>query len=62
MHFSQIFVAFFKCNFALLSTESKYKIINVKHHRRMKRSNGDAEEATAIDSTINIKISDINGE
>lgn len=37
-------------------TESKYKIINVKHHRRMKRSNemGNVE----LDSTINIKISD----
>lgn len=50
------------CNFFCLVScvESKYKIINVKHHRRMKRSddNGDAD----VDSTINIKISDLEGE
>jgi hypothetical protein len=40
--------------------ESKYKIINVKHHRRMKRSAADGE--AEIDSTINIKISDMKGE
>lgn len=42
-----------------LHVESKYKIINVKHHRRMKRSEGDEED---VDSTINIKISDTKGE
>jgi len=41
-------------------TESKYKIINVKHHRRMKRSS--EVENVDLDSTINIKISDNNGE
>lgn len=42
-------------------TESKYKIINVKHHRRMKRS-ADGRDETEVDSTINIKISDMEGE
>jgi len=42
----------------LLLAESNYKIINVKHHRRMKRSAADVVEA--VDSTINIKISDSN--
>lgn len=45
-------------NSFLSRVESKYKIINVKHHRRMKRSGEEAE----VDSTINIKISDSKGK
>lgn len=45
-------------NLFLSRVESKYKIINVKHHRRMKRSGEDTE----VDSTINIKISDSKGK
>ncbi|CAO1420311.1 unnamed protein product [Diamesa serratosioi] len=41
-------------------SNSKYKIINVKHHRRTKRDLTEIEEG--VDSTINIKISDSNDD
>jgi hypothetical protein len=41
--------------------EPKYKIINVKHHRRMKRSNNE-DEKNVVDSIINIRLSDVKGE
>lgn len=45
--------------FFVYLSDSKYKIINVKHHRRTKRDLTGIEEG--VDSTINIKISDSNG-
>lgn len=51
----------FLLNSILNHTEQpKYKIINVKHHRRMKRSDQGAE--AHVDSIINIRISDEEGE
>lgn len=44
----------------MMHAESKYKIINVKHHRRMKRMAGVNEDD--VDSTISIKIGDNYGE
>jgi hypothetical protein len=50
-----------KSNSFLSGVESKYKIINVKHHRRMKRSE-DVGGDSQVDSTINIRIGDAKGE
>jgi hypothetical protein len=60
MNFNSFCNTFFKIYFYAARAESKYKIINVKHHRRMKRDVDGGNED--VDSTINIKIGDNYGE